>query len=152
MTTTVLHPVSHRDRLPYTASERVLGALLGSAVADALGAPFEFGPAGQYSQAFPTPVWGGAGEMTGGGGFGWAPGEFTDDTQMAMCLAESIVARGGIDLDDLWRRWQHWSRSASDVGIITRATLSRPTREGAAATHGLRVVGDDDCRVMLRPY
>ena len=99
----------------------------------ALGAPFEFGPTGEYTRRFPAPVWGGTGEMTGGGGFGWAPGEFTDDTQMAMCLAESIVARGGIDPDDLWRRWQHWSRSASDVGIITRAALSRPTRDGAAA-------------------
>ena len=48
-------------------------------VADALGAPFEFGPAGEYSSRFPSPVWGGTGEMTGGGGFGWAAGEFTDD-------------------------------------------------------------------------
>ena len=75
MTTSLLHPAAHQTPLHFTLSERALGALLGSAVADALGAPFEFGPAGEYTRRFPTPVWGGTGEMTGGGGFGWAPGE-----------------------------------------------------------------------------
>ncbi|MFM7253442.1 MAG: ADP-ribosylglycohydrolase family protein [Ilumatobacteraceae bacterium] len=128
----VLHPVWPADDLDYRSAERVLGVITGAAVGDALGAPFEFGPAGAYSARFPQPEWGGTGEMTGGGGFGWAPGEFTDDSQMAMCLAESIIACGGIDPDDLWRRWQHWSRSAADVGIITSATLHHDERVGAA--------------------
>jgi len=128
----VLHPVQPSPDLPYRSAERALGVIAGAAVGDALGAPFEFGPAGEYSAKFPQPEWGGTGEMTGGGGFGWAPGEFTDDSQMAMCLAESIIACGGIDPDDLWRRWKHWSTSAADVGIITRATLRRADRVGAA--------------------
>lgn len=41
--------------------ERVVGTVVGSAVGDALGAPFEFGLAGDYSQRFPD----GAGEMCG---------------------------------------------------------------------------------------
>ena len=112
--------------------QRIMGVLIGAACADALGAPFEFGTPGDWSDRFPAPVLGGTGEMIGGGGFGWAPGEFTDDTQMGLLLAESILATGGIDLDDLWVRWTRWARSANDVGIITRSTLSRPTREGAA--------------------
>jgi hypothetical protein len=51
------------------AMQRLVGAFLGSAVGDALGAPFEFGPAGAYSARFPEPVIGGTGELIGGGPF-----------------------------------------------------------------------------------
>jgi len=108
---------------------------VGSAVGDALGAPFEFGPAGEYSRRFPHPVVGGRGEMTGGGGFGWAPGEFTDDSQMAVALADSILeaADEHLDLADLWRRWRAWASTAADVGVITRLALSHADHAGAAA-------------------
>jgi len=46
-----------------------MGALIGSAIGDALGAPFEFGPADQYSTQFPLPVLGGVGEVIGSGSF-----------------------------------------------------------------------------------
>jgi hypothetical protein len=49
--------------------QRVIGAVLGGAVADALGAPFEFGLAGAYTERFPRPVLGGTGELIGGGAF-----------------------------------------------------------------------------------
>ncbi|MFP5488004.1 MAG: ADP-ribosylglycohydrolase family protein, partial [Acidimicrobiia bacterium] len=116
-------------------SQRAIGAVLGSAVGDALGAPFEFGPAGQYSARFPEPVLGGIGEMIGGGSFGWAPGEFTDDTQMAVVQAESIVANGGVDGADLFERFRVWSSRAADVGVQTRSVLhsGRPWNEAAAA-------------------
>ena len=114
--------------------QRALGAIVGSAVGDALGAPFEFGPAGQYSARFPEPVIGRIGEMIGGGGFGWARGEFTDDTQMAVIQAESILANGGIDGADLFQRFRVWARGAADVGIQTRSVLSSglPWDEAAA--------------------
>ncbi|MEU5397662.1 ADP-ribosylglycohydrolase family protein, partial [Streptomyces tibetensis] len=51
--------------------QRAAGAVVGSAVGDALGAPFEFGPPGALSARFPAP--GAGGEMCGGGG--WDPGE-----------------------------------------------------------------------------
>jgi ADP-ribosyl-[dinitrogen reductase] hydrolase len=103
--------------------QRALGAVLGSAVGDALGAPFEFGPARQYSSRFSQPVVGGIGEMGGGGGFGWAPGEFTDDTQMAIVQAESILEHGGIDGADLFERFRVWAADASDVGVQTSSVL-----------------------------
>ena len=116
--------------------QRVLGAVIGSAVGDALGAPFEFKPAGLYSRTFPSPVVGGIGEMVGGGGFGWAPGEFTDDTQMAILQAESVLANGGVDGADLFERFRVWAGDANDVGIQTRSVLSSTLPwDQAAADH-----------------
>jgi ADP-ribosyl-[dinitrogen reductase] hydrolase len=114
-----------------TQTQHAIGALIGSAVGDALGAPFEFQPAGRYSARFPQPVRGGRGEMIGGGP--WTAGEFTDDTHMALALAESLLARGGLDATDLWSRWRAWAAAAKDVGILTRHALARATHDGAAA-------------------
>jgi ADP-ribosylglycohydrolase len=103
--------------------QRALGAIIGSAVGDALGARFEFGPAGTYSKQFPEPVVAGIGEMIGGGNFDWEPGEFTDDTQMGIVQAESILACGGIDGPDLFSRFKRWADVAKDVGTQTSAVL-----------------------------
>ena len=97
--TKLMMPVSPRQ-LSHAQLQRAVAALLGAAIGDALGAPFEFGPAGKYLEAFPEPVLTGTGEMTGGGAFDWAPGEFTDDTQMAVALAESLVACAGGSVGD----------------------------------------------------
>ncbi|MEZ0094058.1 ADP-ribosylglycohydrolase family protein [Streptacidiphilus sp. EB129] len=99
---------------------RAAGALVGSAVGDALGAPFEFGPAGDFSQRFPRG--GGAQEMCGGRG--WAPGEGTDDTQMALMVADSLLAQGGLDESDVFERFKRWAHAGpKDIGLQTRAVL-----------------------------
>lgn len=115
--------------------QRAAGCFIGAAVGDALGAPFEFGPAGRWSERFPEPVLDGMGEMIGGGAFQWAPGEFTDDTQMAVIVAESLLARGGIDRDHQFARFQVWTSSANDVGNLTSEVLScgLPAAEAATA-------------------
>jgi len=101
------------------------GLLVGAAIGDALGAPFEFRPAGTYKHRFPSPVLGGSGELIGGGGFNWAPGEFTDDTQMAMVLAESLIANDlQLNPDHLFSSWREWAEDAVDVGTTTRHALS----------------------------
>jgi ADP-ribosyl-[dinitrogen reductase] hydrolase len=110
--------------LTRTMKQHAIGMVLGAAVGDALGAPFEFRAGGLYRKHFPQPVLGGAGEMVGGGGFGWAPGEFTDDTQMAVALAEAFLAAGGHDPDVVWQWFRAWARTARDVGITTRASLA----------------------------
>ena len=113
--------------------QRLIGAFVGAAVGDALGAPFEFGAAGGYSARFPESVIGGTGEMIGGGHFNWGPGEFTDDTQMSIALGESLIARNGFDADDVWLRFQAWRRGAQDCGSLTNRALSNTTWTGAAA-------------------
>lgn len=103
--------------------DRAAGALLGMACGDALGAGYEFGPPlGEDVDVV----------MEGGGGFGWAPGEWTDDTSMAIAIAE--VSATGQDLreaaaqDLLAARWASWAESAKDVGIQTRQVLGTSTR------------------------
>jgi ADP-ribosylglycohydrolase len=116
-----------------TRTERALGAVIGSAVGDALGAPFEFGPEGAFSARFPSP--GAGGEMCGGGG--WDPGEATDDTQMAVLVAESLLECGGLDLPDVFRRFQQWAAAEpKDIGLQTEAVLtSGDPWDLAAALH-----------------
>lgn len=126
-------------------TQRVIGALLGSAIGDALGAPFEFGPAGQFTKRFPKSMLGPSTEMVGGGGFGWKPGEFTDDTQMALIIAESLLAHGSFDGADIFGRFQAWAKSASDVGMQTRDVLRRGDWQHSATEHfesGSRAAGN----------
>src|SRR4051812_2170814 len=121
-------------------SHRAAGALVGSAVGDALGAPFEFGPPGRFSARFPTPARGARTEMCGGGSCGWAPGEFTDDTQMALLVATSLIERGGLDEAHVFHRFRTWLEAGPrDVGNQTRAVLGsgRPW-DVAAAEHFAR--------------
>ena len=116
---------------PTSQTQHAIGALVGSAVGDALGAPFEFPGGGLYSKRFPQPVLAGRGELVGGGP--WSPGEFTDDTHMALALAESLLAHEAFDAANLWSRWRAWADTAKDVGILTRLALSRTAPDGAAA-------------------
>ena len=108
--------------------DRACGVLLGTAAGDAIGAPYEFGPPrGPELEV----------AMVGGGSFNWEPGEWTDDTSMAIAIAE--VAATGADLrqeealDAIARRWHEWSQHAKDVGVQTRSVLSRAGRHGISA-------------------
>jgi ADP-ribosyl-[dinitrogen reductase] hydrolase len=107
--------------------ERALGAVLGLAVGDALGTTVEF----QARGTFP-PVTG----MTGGGPFNLKPGEWTDDTSMALCLLDSLAHDPRLDERDLMDRfvrwWRHGENSVTgrcfDIGNATRAALARYER------------------------
>ena len=97
--------------------DRAAGVLVGMAAGDALGAGYEF-------TAPPVKP-----EMIGGGLGPWEPGEWTDDTQMALCIAE-VAASGRLDATEVGERFLAWLHGgASDVGNQTRAVLGR-------ASHG----------------
>src|SRR5690349_3646906 len=109
--------------------QRARGMLLGLAVGDAVGTTVEFSPPGSFA-----PVT----DMVGGGPFGLPPGAWTDDTSMALCLAESLVERRTFDpVDQLqryvrWYRDGHWSSTGRcfDIGNATRAALHRFEQTG----------------------
>jgi ADP-ribosyl-[dinitrogen reductase] hydrolase len=104
-----------------TDRNRARGALLGLAVGDALGTTLEFtAPA---APAFPTLATGPHREVVGGGPFNVAPGQVTDDTQLACCLAASLKACGKFDSDDVARRYADWRPLAFDVGAQTSASI-----------------------------
>ena len=107
-----------------TSSDRARGALCGLAVGDAVGTTVEFRAPGTFEPVH---------DMVGGGPFGLQPGQWTDDTSMALCLAESLVERGDHDPVDQMRRYVRWWREGYlsptgrcfDIGGTTRAQLSR---------------------------
>ncbi|OKJ36080.1 ribosylglycohydrolase [Streptomyces sp. CB02366] len=111
--------------------DRAAGAVVGSAAGDALGAPFEFGPAGVFTARFPD----GAGTLCGGGG--WDPGEATDDTQMAVLVAESLLECDGLDLPELFGRFRRWAAGdPKDIGLQTEDVLTGGAPwDQAAALH-----------------
>lgn len=84
-----------------TTLERYLGSMLGLAAGDAVGAQVEFMRPGDFE-----PVT----DMVGGGVFRLPAGAFTDDTSMALCLAQSLVERGGFDPVDQLERYLRWIR------------------------------------------
>lgn len=106
------------------ARERVRGALLGLAVGDALGTTLEFKPKDRY-QPLTT--------IVGGGPFSLKPGEWTDDTSMALALATSLIEKGGLDERDLMERFCAWAERGEyahngrcfDIGNTVRAALDR---------------------------
>ncbi|WP_189967319.1 ADP-ribosylglycohydrolase family protein [Streptomyces avidinii] len=110
-----------------TSLDRAVGAVVGSAAGDALGAPYEFGPAGELTAR--------GAEMAGGGG--WDPGEATDDTQMAVLVAESLLECGGLELPDIFGRFRRWAAGQpKDIGLQTEDVLTNGEPwELAAALH-----------------
>jgi ADP-ribosyl-[dinitrogen reductase] hydrolase len=139
--TLTMQPLSARQLTP-AQMHRAIGSLLGAAIGDALGARFEFGPAGQWSAAFPVPLLVGHGEMIGGGHFGWKPGEFTDDTQMAIALAESLVACDGFDAQHTFDRFRAWAGGATDIGTRTATALFSDRGWQNAAEYAHNKLGD----------
>lgn len=105
-----------------TTLDRYRGCLLGLAAGDALGTTLEFTTPGSF-----VPLT----DMVGGGPFDLTPGEWTDDTSMALCLAESLVVRGVFDpvhqLETYVRWWKHGHLSVKgrcfDVGTATARAL-----------------------------
>lgn len=99
-----------------TASlHRALGALFGLAVGDALGTTNEFQPL--PAPAFPTLATGPVTDVVGGGPFRLSPGEVTDDTHMAACLADTFATAMSLSPGQIAARYLAWRSVAFDVGV-----------------------------------
>ncbi len=103
--------------------QRYTGSLCGLAAGDALGTTLEFRAPGTFEPLT---------DMIGGGPFRLKPGEWTDDTSMALCLAKSLIACEGANLTDQLERYTRWYREGYlsstgqcfDIGNTVRKALS----------------------------
>ena len=126
-------PLPRPDRGRDAARDRAIGALLGLAVGDAVGAAIEFEPKPRFARLD---------DMAEGGPHRLKRGEWTDDTSMALALADSLLADAGLDASDLMRRFLDWTDTGAysctgkcfDIGIQTRAALERFRRNGEPLT------------------
>ncbi|MDE0127019.1 MAG: ADP-ribosylglycohydrolase family protein [Bryobacterales bacterium] len=111
--------------------DRAMGAFLGLAVGDALGTTLEFSQRDRNPRLV---------DIVGGGPFGLRPGCWTDDTAMALALADSLLAKGRLDCRDLMDRFVAWWRNGEysctgrcfDIGNTIRQALERYLRTGDA--------------------
>jgi ADP-ribosyl-[dinitrogen reductase] hydrolase len=109
--------------------DRFRGCLLGLAVGDAVGTTLEFKPRGSFK-----PITG----MAGGGPFRLEPGQWTDDTSMALCLATSLVEKNGFDPKDQMDRYCRWQEEGYlssngicfDIGSTVAAALRQYRQTG----------------------
>ncbi|MBV6692925.1 ADP-ribosylarginine hydrolase Tri1 [Serratia quinivorans] len=110
--------------------DKAKGALVGLAIGDAIGTTLEFLPRDKLH----------VNDMVGGGPFRLQPGEWTDDTSMALCLAESYISAGRLDIT-LFReklvRWYRYGENSSngrcfDIGNTTRNALEQYLKHGAS--------------------
>ncbi|MFC2064197.1 ADP-ribosylglycohydrolase family protein [Chloroflexota bacterium] len=109
--------------------DRFRGCLLGLACGDAVGVSCEFMPRGSFE-----PLTG----MNGGGPFDLKPGEWTDDTSMALCLATSLVESKDFNPLDQMERYLDWYENGTlssigecfDIGNTTRDALMRFRQSG----------------------
>lgn len=126
-----------------TREDQYKGCLLGLAVGDAVGTTVEFSRPGTFK-----PV----SDMVGGGPFNLKPGQWTDDTSMALCLAQSLIECKGFDARDQMDRYVCWWRggymsstgTCFDIGSTTSAALSKYQRSGEpfAGSTNLRSAGN----------
>jgi ADP-ribosylglycohydrolase len=125
------------------ARARFRGALLGLAVGDAVGTTLEF----KSPRSF-TPIV----DMVGGGPFRLRAGEWTDDTSMALCLAESLIETGGFDPVDQLERYSRWASDGHlssngrcfDIGNTVSLALERfaRTHEPYCGSRDVRTAGN----------
>ncbi len=109
--------------------DRAIGALVGLAVGDAIGTTLEFTAKPDFASLS---------DMVGGGPFRLVPGQWTDDTAMALALADSLLHDPGLDPADLMARFVAWFQTGQysctgtcfDIGTTIRAALARFAHTG----------------------
>jgi len=124
--------------------ERALGAFLGFAVGDALGATVEFMTRREIEAKYGVHR-----KMIGGGWLHLAPGQITDDTEMALALGRSLVRNGGFDAKDVCEEFAVWLKSGPvDIGNTCRRGIRRYMIHGS--TEGAYCEGDGGNGAAMR--
>lgn len=122
---------------PGAIADRAVGALFGLAVGDAVGTSLEFKTRPRFAVLQ---------DMQGGGVFELKRGEWTDDTAMALALADSLLVDADLDAADLMARFSDWQLRGTysctgtcfDIGNTVRGALERWLNLGnpyAGSTH-----------------
>jgi ADP-ribosyl-[dinitrogen reductase] hydrolase len=131
--------------------DRYRGCLLGLAAGDAVGTTVEFQAPGTF-----VPLE----DMVGGGPFQLQEGQWTDDTSMALCLAESLIATGMFHPLDQMQRYVRWYRegylsstgACFDIGNTVREALQRFERTGEPFSGSLqRMTAGNGSLMRLAP-
>jgi ADP-ribosyl-[dinitrogen reductase] hydrolase len=135
-----------------TLRDRFLGALLGLAVGDAVAAATQYRRPGSF-----TPV----GDMLGGGPFDLPRGAWSDDTSMALCLADSLIECNGFDARDQverYRRWQqegYLSATGQCVGITASSAraiaMAQWRRQAFSGSHDPSQVDPEPLSRVVAP-
>jgi ADP-ribosyl-[dinitrogen reductase] hydrolase len=121
----IMTPTTAADRLD--VRERALGAYLGFAVGDALGAPVEFLTEQEIRKQY-----GELREMVGGGWLRLRVGQVTDDTQMSLALGDAMLQACGWSLPTAAEHFLAWYRSKPvDIGNTCRRGIARYLRDGS---------------------
>jgi len=137
--------------IPDLKKDRALGALVGLAVGDAVGTTLEF-----VARDSRPPLT----DLVGGGPFGLKPGEWTDDTSMALCLADSLIAdRGQVVprhlLGHFVNWWRHGFNSVTgecfDIGGATRNALRNFELHGSVENNRERQLQANGSLMRLAP-
>lgn len=126
-------------------ADRKAGALLGLAVGDALGTTLEFSSPKRglnFYKRLKGPHTG----ITGGGPFNLRPGQVTDDTHMACCLAASLMEMKRYDMADALLGYMDWAAVAFDIGGQTRASLRLPEEGDSVDSVSERVWIESGCQ------
>ena len=136
---------SNQEKIMRTMDKlnRYQGAMLGLAIGDALGTTLEFKSPGSF-----VPIT----DIVGGGPFNLQAGQWTDDTSMALCLADSILSCHGFNLDDQIQRYIKWYREGYmsstgrcfDIGNTVSSALVRyeHTKEPCSGSTDLHSAGN----------
>ena len=127
-------------------TDRARGTLVGAAVGDALGVPYEFAP---RLSSTDVP------EMLGGGLGDFAPGEWSDDTSMLAAIARAGARHRELGstaaLDDVAAGFLEWySSNPPDIGIQTRAVLSSTARVARAGRPLSEAMAEESALVLAQ--
>ncbi|MGO9134473.1 MAG: ADP-ribosyl-[dinitrogen reductase] hydrolase [Methylovirgula sp.] len=127
--------------------DRALGAYLGLAVGDALGATVEFMTKAEIAEAYGVHR-----TMIGGGWLRLKPGQVTDDTQMALALGRSLIRRKGFDLRDICEEFALWLKSRPiDVGNTCRRGIQRYIVSGVLEAEPAEAAGGNGAAMRVLP-